>query len=48
VSGLLIILLVVSAAPSAFEYRERAPAALFPFVRAVSDAGVGSTFDGPA
>jgi hypothetical protein len=48
VSALFIILLVTAAAPSAFEYRESAPAALFPFVRAVSDTGTGSIPDGPA
>ena len=47
-SALIIILLVTAAAPSAFEYRESAPAALFPFVRAVSDTGTGSISDGPA
>ena len=42
-NALFAIMLLLSNAPAAFEYRESAPAALFPFVRAVSDSAPATT-----
>ncbi len=42
-STLFIVLVLLSHPPAAFEYRESAPGALFPFVRAVSDHALVDT-----
>ena len=47
-SSLFIIFLVSAHMPSAFEYRENTPAALFPFVRAVVETGPGTITGNPA